>query len=420
MTLTALLSRRRAASRQSFAVFWASLSLLLLLLPSFAKTAAKSSSDSAGSSSTNGAFQKYYKKMASSPSHVIELDDGKFEALLLTPGSKRSFPVVIYFTATNPKYGCQPCHVLGEYFASLADSYVLANARKPAEKQSPPVIFAAADVDTAPTTIHQYMQLDTVPHVFFFPANEAPELPPQPAMRLSLEGGGSALLEELEERIGLVLTPIPDIETTIDVAVFFALGLALLLYLVLDQWEWTKSVVFSRGIWLALSYLVFMTATGGMIYCLIRTPPPYGVYLQKVQLFMNRDSSDQFVAEGLVMGSIQLCAGLSFVGMYWFASQKRNGIAQWLGINLSLAAALYFLHRLFAFYATKTRWYDVNSTLDPNLSTFLFGNMKKGSGLFRRVLRVTQLWLYEYKDWGVFRRTASSLMAKYVKKMTGR
>lgn len=52
---------------------------------------------------------QYYKKMAASPSHIIELDDGKFEALLLTPGAKRSFPVVIYFTATNPKYGCQPC-----------------------------------------------------------------------------------------------------------------------------------------------------------------------------------------------------------------------------------------------------------------------------------------------------------------------
>jgi hypothetical protein len=47
--------------------------------------------------------------MTASPSHVIELDDGKFEALILAPGAKRSFPVVIFFTATNPKYGCQPC-----------------------------------------------------------------------------------------------------------------------------------------------------------------------------------------------------------------------------------------------------------------------------------------------------------------------
>ena len=377
-----------------------------------------------------------------------------------------------------------------------------------------------ADVDTAPTTIHQYMQLETVPHVFFFPAHEAPELPPNPAMRLSLEGGGDAILEELEERIGLVLTSIPDTETTVQVAVGFALGLALLLYLVLDRWEWAKSVVFSRRVWLAFSYLVFMTATGGMIYCLIRTPPPYGVYLQKVQLFMNRDSSDQFVAEGLVMGCIQLCSGLSFVSMYWFASQKRNGVVQWLGTYLpsfpsslplfpllpqDMARVYSDAHPLrcsdpsfppplppslppfppkasispsplpstFFIVSSRsmllrrggmtsilpsTRKYvarppffppSLPPSLDPSLassrtikiklsthpslplslsqsctllqlSTFLFGNMKKGSGLFRRVLRVTQLWLYEYKDWGVFRRMASSLMAKYVKKMTGR
>lgn len=46
--------------------------------------------------------------------------------------------------------------------------------------------------------------------------------------------------------------------------------------------------------------------------------------------------------------------------------------------------------------------------------------MKKGSGLFRRVLRVTQLWLYEYNDWGAFRRTASSLLYKYVNNLKGK
>jgi dienelactone hydrolase len=47
--------------------------------------------------------------MVESPSHVLELDDSKFDAMLIKPGQKRSFPVVILFTAANPKYGCQAC-----------------------------------------------------------------------------------------------------------------------------------------------------------------------------------------------------------------------------------------------------------------------------------------------------------------------
>ena len=42
--------------------------------------------------------------------------------------------------------------------------------------------------------------------------------------------------------------------------------------------------------------------------------------------------------------------------------------------------------------------------------------MKKGSGLFRRLCRATQLWLYEYKDWGNYRRTAVPLVVNYVRR----
>ena len=152
---------------------------------------------------------------------------------------------------------------------------------------------------------------------------------------MSPESGGRSILEGLEERIGLVLTAIPDTKMTMQVAVGFAVVVALLLWLGLDRWEWVKGIVFSRGVWLLFSYGVFMTATGGMVYCLIRGPPPYGVYQQKVQLFSMRDSSDQFIVEGLVMGCIQLCAGLSFVSLYWFGGRKRNGVVQWLGTCFS-------------------------------------------------------------------------------------
>ena len=337
--------------------------------------------------------------MVKSQTGLLELDDGAFDAMLLKPGAKRSFPVLVFFTATNPKYSCQPCHMIGDALAYVAQSYALTNARKSAEHKLPPVIFAIADVDTAPQTVHEHIQLQTVPHLYLFPGNEALTLPPTEAEEMHLspdDEGLAAFLEELEDRLGLTIPPVPDTTFTIQVAVAAALVLAVAVYLLLDQWTWVKGLPYRRGLWLTFSYCVFGTATGGMVYCVIREPPPFGVYQKKLHLFAMRQSSDQFVAEGLVMGGIQLFAGLSFVATYAFASKTRNRLVQFVGtscfafsttslplsffhppiqlthfpkhkkgVNLSLAAAFYFLHRLFGLYAEKTKWYQVNATLDP-------------------------------------------------------
>lgn len=71
-------------------------------------------------------------------------------------------------------------------------------------------------------------------------------------------------------------------------------------------------------------------------------------------------------------------------------------IAGWHRTHLSNAFLFYFPHQM---------------------ANFLFGNMKKGSGLFRRLVRLTQLWLYEFKDLVSFRRSAMSYLGKYIKRL---
>ncbi len=70
----------------------------------------------------------------------------------------------------------------------------------------------------------------------------------------------------------------------------------------LDQWEWTAALPYNRWLWLSGSYLIFTTAVGGMVYCVIRSPPPFGMQQQRLHLFAMHTSQDQFVAEGLIMG----------------------------------------------------------------------------------------------------------------------
>lgn len=73
---------------------------------------------------------------------------------------------------------------------------------------------------------------------------------------------------------------------------------------VLDHWEWTMALPYNRWIWLTGSYIIFTSGVGGMVYCIIRGPPPFGMsqHTNKLSLFALHSSQEQFVAEGLIMG----------------------------------------------------------------------------------------------------------------------
>lgn len=61
---------------------------------------------------------------------------------------------------------------------------------------------------------------------------------------------------------------------------------------------------YNRWIWLTGSYIIFTSGVGGMVYCIIRGPPPFGMSQQtkKLSLFALHSSQEQFVTEGLIMG----------------------------------------------------------------------------------------------------------------------
>lgn len=86
------------------------------------------------------------------------------------------------------------------------------------------------------------------------------------------------------------------------------------------------------------------------------------------------------------------------------------------GLNASLAVFVYFLMHLFTFYSAKTRWYRLADTLDPQASAFFFQPLKKTSGWGKRLWRLTQIWVIEYKDWASFAKTGSAMFVNHAKR----
>lgn len=83
------------------------------------------------------------------------------------------------------------------------------------------------------------------------------------------------------------------------------------------------------------------------------------------------------------------------------------------GLNVSLAFGVYFLLQLFNFYSMKTRWYKLSETLDPQVAAFFFQPIKKTSGWAKRLWRVTQIFVSEYKDWGSFAKTGTAMFVNH-------
>lgn len=86
------------------------------------------------------------------------------------------------------------------------------------------------------------------------------------------------------------------------------------------------------------------------------------------------------------------------------------------GLNVSLAFGVYFLLQLFNFYSMKTRWYQLSETLDPQVSAFFFQPIKKTSGWGKRLWRVTQIFVREYKGWDSFAKTATAMFVNHAKR----
>ena len=55
--------------------------------------------------------------------------------------------------------------------------------------------------------------------------------------------------------------------------------------------------------------------------------------------------------------------------------------------------------QIFEAYVDKTRWYTMKDTVPPHYWNFLSSSVKKSSGLMKRLVRVSEIFLFDFKDW---------------------
>ena len=352
----------------------------------------------------------------------------------------RDYHAVVMFTATAQQYQCSVCVKTKEVFTEAAELYSeqydfrTADAGQGGEwKNTKKMAFFLLEVDGARRTFND-MGLETVPRTYVLPPTQknTPKLRMQDyeVSSNSLMEGTKGFLSEVTRysKIPIVVTvnPWPLLLTLGFVGYILAFIASQAASAPAEALLWYRSPV----LWGFFSMCCYCVGVSGSIFCVIKSAPLYGRGYPgmpgggEIQIFAPQ-GRDQFLIEGLIISA--MCVGVGLLG-YIMVSITKLKLGWGIGpftidsairhvvVLLSLATMIVFCLEIAESYKMKTGWYSVKDTFPKELWFFITSSVKKNSGLLKRLIRVSEIWIYEYKDWTTFQKKASGLTFEYLKK----
>ncbi len=125
---------------------------------------------------------------------------------------------------------------------------------------------------------------------------------------------------------------------------------------------------------------------------------------------------DQYTAEGIIVALWTIGCGLSYYGLFFF-SKVRFPVIRHVGILLSLTCFFVLALEIWKAYTVKTAWYSLRETFPQDVWKFFASSVKKNSGLAKRLLRLSEIFLYDFKDWDTLYKKFDGLIVEYVKRL---
>jgi len=332
---------------------------------------------------------------------AAELHDGNYTSHALS--APRDFPIVLLFTARNPNYGCEVCDNVENQFQMVARAYL----QQPESKRvgSNRIAFATLDVDSAMSVFNANM-FNTVPHLFILPPipdnvrSVGKTIPPE--YEIDVGSFSPVNFAELLKRLYNVQIPKPrkDPAWAIVVGGVVAVAWGLIGHFVCLDNQKARFFLWNRRLWYFLCLFCYGFGVSGMVFCIIRNPPPFYHRPGNNIELISGEGRGQYVYEGVMIGLANALGGLALVGSCnilsqrcsWWTIVPRMAISSFL-----LAVFLFSMQFTYAIYTTKTQWYSAAKTLPDDFQFWLASSVKKTSGWAKRIIRISEYFLFEYK-----------------------
>lgn len=153
----------------------------------------------------------------------------------------------------------------------------------------------------------------------------------------------------------------------------------------------------------------------GSIYCIIRSAPLLGFSRFGTPVIFSTQGRDQFLLEGIVVAVLTLV--ISFFGyLLRFSTKLHFPLLRHLCVLVCMAGFCAVGCELWQLYVLKTPWYSIKDTIPGEIWRFMTSSVKKNSGLPKRLWRLSEIWLFEAKEWTAFYKKFEVLIVDYLRR----
>jgi hypothetical protein len=124
---------------------------------------------------------------------------------------------------------------------------------------------------------------------------------------------------------------------------------------------------------------------------------------------------DQFLLEGVIVALLTLSLSLTYYFLR-LSTKLRFPLVRHVLVLLFLAIFCTLGVELWQAYVLKTPWYSLRDTMPAELWRLLTSSVKKNSGVGKRLLRLSEIWLFEAKDFATFQKKVETLLLDYLRR----
>lgn len=302
-----------------------------------------------------------------SDSGVVNFNDRLYKKHVIDDTTTRPFHLLLLFTAQDAKFSCDVCQRTYPEFLTLAQSYA---THQPSSAL--PLYFGVLDYEhnKASFALHDFA---SAPHVVYISPTQLVQIdaksrksPFNDGQIFNLYSNGQTaedMLLFLSERSG-IRYPIQRsmMKTYLTLAVVLLLTLVLA-GVVAFHWTYFLHKMRSKALWSLVSFMFYTLSVGGMVFCIIRDPPPFAVDRSGTMSFVHSGGRNQYVVEGLIIGLCNAVAALSVIALTQWAPKVKDPQTRTMAMAMCLLAFFALYRFVVRTYGRKNSWYQSYSWL---------------------------------------------------------
>lgn len=293
-----------------------------------------------------------------SKGNVITLDDATYAYYAVSKPCP--YALVVFMTASHPKFKCGICKQLDKEFHLLAESY--AESIKDS-KQIPNTFFVRLDYESA-QKVYQNYQITSVPVIF----HVAPRLTDKNSndyqisardrYQMPTDPDAESLANFLRDRTNYRVTiKRSAVGVYISLVIVFVI-LSALVQPVISALPTLLKIVQFKPLWMIVCACIYTCAISGVIFDIIRSPPMYYANPQTGQImFFYPQSGSQFVVEGFIIGFLNLACSGAVIYLGVVAPKMKTTEGRSTAVTVCIIVFLICFFQIRNLYRMKNRWY---------------------------------------------------------------